>query len=99
MINETLRSVLGGKERRRLELYDNEKNSILYQYLLVDDGKGNVSEIMRQLHEKASLEIEEEDRRKKHRLAITEASLSKEMVPDGQPSVIGSLNQNIKNFN
>ena len=49
---------------------------------MVDDGKGNVSEIMRDLHEKASLEIEEEDRRKKHRLAITEASLSKEMVPD-----------------
>lgn len=30
LINETLRSVLGGKERRRLELYDNEKNSLLY---------------------------------------------------------------------
>lgn len=31
LINETMRSVLGGKERRRLELYDNEKNSLLYQ--------------------------------------------------------------------
>ena len=82
LINETLRSVLSGKERRRLELYDNEKNSILYQYLLVDDGRGNVSEIMRELHEKASLDIEEEDRRKKHRLAITEASVSKDAVPD-----------------
>lgn len=30
LINETLRSILGGKERRRLELYDNEKNSLLY---------------------------------------------------------------------
>lgn len=30
LINETLRSVLSGKERRRLELYDNEKNGILY---------------------------------------------------------------------
>lgn len=43
MINETLRSILGGKERRRLELYDNEKNSILYQALLIDDGTGNIS--------------------------------------------------------
>ena len=86
LINETLRSVLSGKERRRLELYDNEKNSILYQYLLVDDGRGNVSEIMRELHERASIEIEEEDRRKKHRMAITEASMSKEEVPNGQPS-------------
>ena len=30
LINETLRSVLSGKERRRLELYDNEKNGLLY---------------------------------------------------------------------
>ena len=30
LINETLRAVLSGKERRRLELYDNEKNSLLY---------------------------------------------------------------------
>jgi len=30
-INDTLMSVLGGRERRRLELYDNDKNSLLYQ--------------------------------------------------------------------
>ena len=30
LINETLRAILSGKERRRLELYDNEKNSLLY---------------------------------------------------------------------
>ena len=41
LINETLRSVLGGKERRRLELYDNEKNALLYDNLLNDDGSGN----------------------------------------------------------
>lgn len=29
---------------------------------------------MRELHEKASVEIEEEDKRRKRRLAITEAS-------------------------
>jgi len=31
LINETLRSVLSGKERRRLELYDSDKTSLLYQ--------------------------------------------------------------------
>jgi hypothetical protein len=51
---------------------------------------------MRRLHEKASLEIEEEDRRKKHRMAITEASYSKEPIPDVQPSVIGSIQPNSK---
>ena len=76
LINETLRSVLGGKERRRLELYDNEKNGLLYQQLLCDDGGGNIAGLMRELHEKASVEIEEEDKRRKRRLAITEASQS-----------------------
>ena len=76
LINETLRSILGGKERRRLELYDNEKNSLLYQQLLCDDGGGNIAGLMRELHEKASVEIEEEDKRRKRRLAITEASQS-----------------------
>jgi hypothetical protein len=51
-------SVLGGKERRRLELYDNDKNSLLYQLLLDDDGTGDIQEMMRKLHDKASLEIE-----------------------------------------
>lgn len=31
MINDTLMSTLGGRERRRLELYDSDKNSLLYQ--------------------------------------------------------------------
>ena len=35
-------SVLGGRERRRLELYDSEINSLLYAQLLNDDGSGNV---------------------------------------------------------
>ncbi len=80
LINETLRSVLGGKERRRLELYDNEKNAILYQQLLSDDGSGNIAGLMRELHEKASIEIEEEDKRRKRRLAITEASNSQDQL-------------------
>lgn len=73
-INETCRSILGGKEKRRLELYDCEKNSLLYQNLLEDDGQGNIAEMMRQLHERAYAEIEAEERRKKRNLAITEMS-------------------------
>ena len=52
-INETLRSVLDGKERRRLELYDSEKTAILYKNLVQDDGTGNIAELMRDLHERA----------------------------------------------
>ena len=42
MINDTLMSTLGGRERRRLELYDSDKNSLLYQQLLLDDGTGRI---------------------------------------------------------
>ena len=73
-VNETLRSVLGGKERRRLELYDNEKNSLLYEALLTDDGSGEIAEHMRKLHQKASREIEEADMRMKRQMAIAEAA-------------------------
>lgn len=46
---------------------------------------------MRSLHEKASIEIEEEDKRRKRRLAITEASNSQDALhQDGQGS-IGSV--------
>ena len=67
-------SVLGGRERRRLELYDNDKNSLLYQLLLIDDGTGKVQQLMRELHDKASFEIEKQDKLRKRRIAITEAS-------------------------
>ena len=52
-INDTLRSVLDGKERRRLELYDSEKAAILYKNLVADDGTGRMTELMRDLHERA----------------------------------------------
>jgi hypothetical protein len=41
-ITETLAAILGGRERRRLELYDSEKNAILYAHLLKDDGTSNI---------------------------------------------------------
>jgi len=53
-----LMSILGGKERRRLELYDSDKNSLLYAHLLDDDGTSDITEAMRLLHEKATEEIE-----------------------------------------
>ena len=73
-MTETLMSVLGGRERRRLELYDSDKNSLLYAHLLDDDGTGNVQEMMRLLHEKASDEIEKQEKAKKKAMAISEAS-------------------------
>ena len=57
LIDETLRAVLSGKERRRLELYDAEKNAILYKSLIADDGTGKITEMMRDLHMKAAAEI------------------------------------------
>ena len=57
-INDTLMSILGGRERRRLELYDNDKNSLLYSNLLDDNGLGDISIAMRALHDKAAMEIE-----------------------------------------
>lgn len=74
IINDTLMSTLGGRERRRLELYDSDKNSLLYQQLLTDDGTGKVQELMRELHERASTEIEKQEKLRKRRMAITEAS-------------------------
>lgn len=40
----------------------------------MDDGTGKVQELMRELHEKASAEIERQEKLRKRRMAITEAS-------------------------
>jgi hypothetical protein len=85
MINETLRSILGGKERRRLELYDNEKNSILYQALLVDDGTGNIAQLMAELHEAASREIEEFKKQKKELEDAVQPIIAKLYQQGGAP--------------
>ena len=52
-----MRSILDGKERRRLELYDSEKTAILYHNLVVDDGTGKIAEKMRDLHERAKCQL------------------------------------------
>ena len=74
MINETLRSVVNIKERRRLELYDNEKNALLYQNMLDDAGTGEIAKLMRLLHARAATEIEESELRRKKQQAIIEAA-------------------------
>ena len=74
IIRETLLACLSGKERRRFQLYDHEKSSILYQALLMDNGTGDIVELMRNLHAKASIEIIEEDLRRKKQDAIEEAN-------------------------
>ena len=42
----------------------------------MDDGTGKIQELMRELHEKASAEIEKQEKLRKRRMAITEASKS-----------------------
>jgi len=91
LVNETLRAILSGKERRRLELYDADKNSLLYQGLLCDDGTGNIMGQMRELHAKASAEIVEQEKRKKRQLAISEASASQSAIKNGQDDMEGSV--------
>lgn len=91
LVNETLRAILSGKERRRLELYDADKNSLLYQGLLCDDGTGNIMGQMRELHAKASAEIVEQEKRKKRQLAISEASASQSAIKNGEDDMEGSV--------
>jgi hypothetical protein len=57
----------------------------------MDDGTGKVQELMRELHEKASAEIERQEKLRKRRMAITEASKT---VAEGGD---GELNQHSTN--
>ena len=68
---------MSGKERRRLELYDNEKQALLYKNLISDDGTGKVAVMMRDLHFRAACAIAEEESRLKKHLAVAEAAKSK----------------------
>lgn len=44
VVGDTLRACLTGVERRRHELYDNDKIQLLYQLILEDDGGGSLIE-------------------------------------------------------
>jgi len=50
----------------------------------VDDGTGNIAQLMAELHEAASREIEEEEKKKKRRAAISEASKSEAKIDGSQ---------------
>ena len=76
-ITETLNCVLGLKERRRLEVYDTEKMAVLYKVLLDDNaGLAEIGLLITQLNEKARKELEEEEKRRKRKNAISDASKS-----------------------
>lgn len=92
-MTETLMSVLGGRERRRLELYDSDKNSLLYAHLLDDDGTGNVQEMMRLLHEKASDEIEKQEKAKKKAMAISDASKTNLNLTPSSSAMMKNINE------
>ena len=70
IVSDTLRACLGGQERRRHELYDNDKVALLYQYILEDEGAAESSQIQRDiihLNEQARLVIDEEEKRKRRK--------------------------------
>mmetsp|Transcript_9429 Transcript_9429/g.14456 ORF Transcript_9429/g.14456 Transcript_9429/m.14456 type:complete len:81 (-) Transcript_9429:2017-2259(-) len=41
MVGDTLKACLIGEERRRFELYESDKISLLYKLILDDDGDGS----------------------------------------------------------
>lgn len=49
VVGDTLRACLTGVERRRHELYDNDKIALLYQLILQDDGESGASLIEREI--------------------------------------------------
>jgi len=53
IITETLEAVIGSKERRRLEKYDQEKFGLLYKVILEDSNLPDIMRLITQLNEKA----------------------------------------------
>lgn len=70
LVTETMRSILSGKERRRLELYEHEKNTIMFRKMLMNVGAEEIAKQMRELHIKATLAMMEEEKNIKRQLAI-----------------------------
>ena len=74
-------ATLSAKERNRLEKFDVDKYTLLYNHLLFNDGTGDVSEKMRTLHRRAKVELAQEEKDRKKLRAIHEATTAVE--PDG----------------
>ena len=89
-IDETLMATLSAKERNRLEKFDVDKYTLLYTHLLSNDGTGDVSEKMRVLHEKAKLELAQEEKDREKLRAIHEATTSVEPEGHGESQVATS---------
>lgn len=70
LVTETMRSVLSGKERRRLELYEHDKNTIMYRRMLMNVGAQEIAQQMRELHIKATLAMHEEEKQAKRQMAL-----------------------------
>lgn len=58
-MNETLYSILSGSERKRLQLYDSDKNFLLYKKLLDEDNFGTIEALSRAIHETAASQMED----------------------------------------
>lgn len=81
VVGDTLRACLTGVERRRHELYDNDKIQLLYQLILDDDGEGSLIEReIIHLNEQAKLVIDEEEKKKRRK---TQASVTEESMNQG----------------
>jgi len=83
-IAETLNAVLTGKERRNHEVYDAEKQSLLYRSILAeaDNEVGNIRALIFELNERAKTQIDEEEKERRRQAqkeadeeAVKEASL------------------------
>ena len=62
------------RERKRLEYYDVEKMGLLYKIVLEDSGYGNIQRLIIQLNEKAKRDVEEDEKKRNRRHAISEAA-------------------------
>jgi len=76
MISDTMRSILTGNERRSHELYEAEKNSLLYKLVLSDnDGDdGMIRKLMAELTHRATEVIEEEEKAKRRQMQLAAAT-------------------------
>lgn len=63
MIGETLEATLTGVERRNHELYNNDKNSLLYRLILGDEQEGtSIRKLVVEMTAVAKQVIDEEER-------------------------------------
>ena len=63
MIAQTMYACLTGEERRRHELYANDKTSLLYKLILSDSADdSSIDKLVIQLDEKAKKVIDEEEK-------------------------------------